>query len=372
MNLDRHYMALVLRLAARGAGRTRPNPMVGCVIVKDGVILGRGFHPYAGAPHAEVFALREAGEAARGATVYINLEPCAHHGRTPPCADTLVRVGVARVVIAMIDPNLQVSGRGVERLRAAGIEVTIGVREAEAYELNRPFVTWIEQERPLITLKLAASLDGKTATRTGESQWITGPVARKRVQRMRDVHDVVMVGIATVLADDPSLNCRLKGGRDPIRLVVDSRLRIPDYAKVFTSSSTAPLWIATGQSASFARAEALGALENVRVIPCRQNPDGRVNLLDLMLRLGEMDVTSVLCEAGGILTGALLEAGLADRLALFLAPKLIGGRDARGLVEMAGIGSLADAQRLINTRVSMVGEDLLIEGDFEATQCLLG
>ncbi|MBF0125808.1 MAG: bifunctional diaminohydroxyphosphoribosylaminopyrimidine deaminase/5-amino-6-(5-phosphoribosylamino)uracil reductase RibD [Magnetococcales bacterium] len=364
-------MALALRLAARAAGRTRPNPMVGCVIVKDGEILGQGYHPCAGAPHAEVFALREAGEGARGACAYVTLEPCSHFGRTPPCADALIKAGVGRVVVAMVDPNLQVSGRGVARLRESGIEVVIGVREAEAQELNRPFVTWIEQERPMITLKSAASLDGKTATRTGESQWITGPIARKRVQRMRDVHDVVMVGIGTVLADDPSLTCRMHGGRDPVRLVVDSRLRIPEDARVFTSSQTAPLWIATGHSASFARAEALGARENVRVIPCRETREGRVNLVDMMHRLADMDVTSVLCEAGGVLTGALLEAGLADRLALFLAPKLIGGRDARGILEMTGIGSLADAQRLVRTRICHVGEDILIEGDFEATRCLL-
>ncbi|MEO5332566.1 MAG: bifunctional diaminohydroxyphosphoribosylaminopyrimidine deaminase/5-amino-6-(5-phosphoribosylamino)uracil reductase RibD [Magnetococcus sp. YQC-5] len=371
MNPDRRYMAQALRLAAQAAGRTRPNPLVGCVIVKDEVILGRGWHPCAGAPHAEVFALREAGEQARGACVYVNLEPCTYYGRTPPCADALIQAGVARVVIAMIDPNPRVAGQGVARLRAAGIEVVTGVRETEALELNRPFITWIERERPLITLKLAATLDGKTATSTGESQWITGPVARHRVQRMRDIHDVVMVGIGTVLADDPSLNCRLKGGRDPVRLVVDSRLRIPDQAKVFTSSASAPLWIATGQNASFARAEALGSRDNVRVIPCTQTPDGRVNLIDLMLRLGDMDVTSVLCEAGGGLSGALLKAGLADRLALFLAPKLIGSHDARGLLDLAGVTSLADAWRLLNTRVSSVGEDLLIEGDFAVTRCLL-
>ncbi|MBF0213297.1 MAG: bifunctional diaminohydroxyphosphoribosylaminopyrimidine deaminase/5-amino-6-(5-phosphoribosylamino)uracil reductase RibD, partial [Magnetococcales bacterium] len=352
-------------------GRTRPNPVVGCVIVRDGEIVGQGYHPCAGSPHAEVYALRDAGERARGACAYVTLEPCSHHGRTPPCADALIAAGVARVVVAMIDPNLQVSGRGVARLREAGIEVVIGVRAEEARALNLPFVIWIEQERPLITLKLAASLDGKTATRTGESQWITGPAARARVQRMRDQHDAVLVGIGTILADDPRLNCRMPGGRDPVRVVVDSRLRIPDRAKVFDSSIDSPLWIATGRGASFARAEALGSRANVRVIPCRETPDGRVHLQDLMNRLGEMDLTSVLCEAGSVLTGALLEAGLADRMALFLAPKLIGGRDSRGLLESVGIGSLADAQRLVNMRVSQVGEDFLIEGDFEASRCLL-
>ncbi|NGZ05476.1 MAG: bifunctional diaminohydroxyphosphoribosylaminopyrimidine deaminase/5-amino-6-(5-phosphoribosylamino)uracil reductase RibD [Magnetococcales bacterium] len=371
MNHDRRYMALALRLAARATGRTRPNPVVGCVIVRDEEIVGQGYHPYAGAAHAEVFALQEAGERAEGSTVYVNLEPCAHHGRTPPCADALIRARVRRVVVAMIDPNFQVAGRGVERLRNAGIEVTVGVRAEEARELNRPFVIWIEQERPMITLKLAASLDGKTATRTGESQWITGPAARARVQRMRDQHDAVLVGIGTILADDPRLNCRMPGGRDPVRIVVDSRLRIPEQARVFDSSVESPLWIATGRGANFARAEALGARPNVRVIPCRETADGRVNLNDLMVRLGEMDLTSVLCEAGGVLTGALLEAGLADRLALFLAPKLIGGHDSRGLLENIGIGSLADAQRLVNMRVTQVGEDLLIEGDFEASRCLL-
>ncbi|MBF0262234.1 MAG: bifunctional diaminohydroxyphosphoribosylaminopyrimidine deaminase/5-amino-6-(5-phosphoribosylamino)uracil reductase RibD [Magnetococcales bacterium] len=364
-------MALALRLAARATGRTRPNPVVGCVIVRDGEIVGQGYHPYAGAPHAEVFALREAGARALGACAYVNLEPCSHHGRTPPCADALIRAGVARVVIAMIDPNLQVSGRGVDRLRAAGIEVVVGVRAEEAFELNRPFVIWIEKERPLITLKLAASLDGKTATRTGESQWITGPAARARVQRMRDQHDAVLVGIGTILADNPRLNCRMPGGRDPVRVVVDSRLRIPDNARVFDSSVDSPLWIATGRGANFARAEALGSRANVRVIPCRETPDGRVNLSDLMARLAELDLTSVLCEAGSVLTGALLEAGLADRLSLFVAPKLIGGKDSRGLLDSIGIGSLADAQRLVNMNVSQVGEDLLIEGDFEGSRCLL-
>ncbi len=365
--VDPRPMDRALRLAARAAGRTRPNPLVGCVIVRDDRVVGRGHHPRAGEPHAEVFALREAGELARGATVYVTLEPCSHQGRTPPCADALIRAGVARVVVAMTDPNPRVSGRGLQRLRDAGITVITGLREAEARRLNGPFISWISRKRPLVTLKMAASLDGKIATRTGESQWITGPLARRRVQRMRDTHDVVMVGIGTVAADDPRLNCRLPGGRDPIRLVVDSTLKIPETAAVFQSSSRAPLWIATTNRASSARVERLNRLhrERLRIIGCRADERGRVDLTDLMTRLGELEITSVLSEAGGILSDALLTAGLADRLALFFAPKLIGGRSAPGLLDGTGVARLAEVPVLTAMRLSRIGADLLLEGDIE-------
>ena len=355
-------MDQALALAARARGRTRPNPLVGCVIVRDDRVVGRGFHPKAGEPHAEVFALAEAGEAARGATVFVTLEPCSHHGRTPPCADALIRAGVARVVVAMTDPNPRVSGRGVQRLREAGIEVTVGLREEQARALNGPFLSWITRGRPQVTLKMAASLDGKTATHTGESQWITGPLARQRVQRLRDTHDLVLVGIGTVLADNPRLNCRLKGGRDPVRLVVDSRLRIPEDAAVFTASATAPLWIATTDRADPAKVARLSRTpQRIRILTCRADADGRVDLVDLLARLGGMEITSVLSESGGILSGALLQAGLADRLALFLAPKLIGGRAAAGLFD-SGISRLLDAPTLTNLSVRRIGADLLLEG----------
>ncbi|MBF0370997.1 MAG: bifunctional diaminohydroxyphosphoribosylaminopyrimidine deaminase/5-amino-6-(5-phosphoribosylamino)uracil reductase RibD [Magnetococcales bacterium] len=353
-----------LRLAARAKGRTRPNPMVGCVIVKDGKIVGRGYHHRAGLPHAEVEALREAGEAAEGATAYVSLEPCSHQGRTPPCADGLIKAGIKRVVSAMTDPNPQVAGRGLERLRQAGIEVISGVREAAALELNAPFISWITRGRPLVTIKMAASLDGKIATHTGESQWITGPPARKKVQRLRDSHDIVMVGSGTVAADDPRLNCRLPGGRDPIRLVVDSKLEIPDNAAVFSSSTTAPVWIATTEAAPKGRIERLKWEQGAETILCKATGDGRVDLNDMLEQLGQREITSVLSESGGRLTSALLEAGLGDRLALFLAPKLIGGRNAPGVLDGLGVARLREALRVDGLTTQMIGEDILIEGAF--------
>ncbi|MBF0622164.1 MAG: bifunctional diaminohydroxyphosphoribosylaminopyrimidine deaminase/5-amino-6-(5-phosphoribosylamino)uracil reductase RibD [Magnetococcales bacterium] len=358
---DRNRMKRALRLAARAAGRTRPNPMVGCVIVQGDQVIGQGFHPKAGEPHAEVFALREAGDAARGATAYVTLEPCSHQGRTPPCADALVAAGVSRVVVAMVDPNPKVAGRGVARLREAGITVDVGLCESEAQALNQPFVTWVTWGRPMVTLKAATSLDGKIATRTGHSQWITGPAARQRVQRMRDTHDVVMVGSGTVKADDPRLNCRLSKGRDPIRLVVDSKLAIDDSAKLFHSGD-APLWIATTDQAPIARRRALELRDNVRILTCWQDSQGRVDLSDLMQRLGELEVTSVLSEAGGRLTASLLEDRLADRLALFMAPKLIGGQDAEGVLAGVGVNLLSECPTLCNMQTRMVGPDLLLEG----------
>ncbi|MEO5362132.1 MAG: bifunctional diaminohydroxyphosphoribosylaminopyrimidine deaminase/5-amino-6-(5-phosphoribosylamino)uracil reductase RibD [Magnetococcus sp. DMHC-8] len=364
---DQQFMRQALRLAGRATGRTRPNPLVGCVVVRDGRVVGKGYHQRAGEPHAEVLALRQAGAAARGATAYVTLEPCCHHGRTPPCTDALLQAGVDRVVVAMADPNPLVAGGGLQRLQAAGIAVTVGVCAEEAAVLNQPFITWITRGRPLVTLKMAASLDGKTATRTGESQWITGTAARQHVQRMRARHDAILVGIGTVLADDPRLNCRLPGGRDPVRVVVDSTLRLPLDAAILTASPTTGTWIATTEQAPPDRWEALQRLAQergfeVQRLLCRTTPAGRVELTDLMVQLGQRGILSLLTEAGAILNAALLDAGLVDRLALFLAPQLIGGQDAAGLLHGEGVASLADAHRLTALRVTPVGDDLLLEG----------
>ncbi|MBF0623360.1 MAG: bifunctional diaminohydroxyphosphoribosylaminopyrimidine deaminase/5-amino-6-(5-phosphoribosylamino)uracil reductase RibD [Magnetococcales bacterium] len=359
-------MARALALAARGAGRTRPNPTVGCVVVADGRAVGWGWHRRAGAPHAEVEALAMAGSRAQGATAYVTLEPCSHFGRTPPCADALIRAGVARVVAAVTDPNPRVAGQGLERLRQAGIEVTLGVGQQEASRLLAPFFSWVTRGRPSLTLKSAASLDGKIATRSGESQWITGPAARTRVQRLRDVHDLVLVGIGTVLADDPQLNCRLPGGRDPVRLVVDSQLRTPPDSRILTSSTTAPTWIATTGTADPDRAKRLAAA-GAEILHCPDDGQGRVDLAALLTLLGQRDITSVLSEAGGTLTQALLDARLADRLALFLAPRLIGGRTAPGFLAGAGIGHLADSPWLEDMTVTRLGDDWLLEGSLRYT-----
>ncbi|MEG3638260.1 bifunctional diaminohydroxyphosphoribosylaminopyrimidine deaminase/5-amino-6-(5-phosphoribosylamino)uracil reductase RibD [Magnetococcus sp. PR-3] len=359
---DRAYMDQALRLAARGLGRTRPNPTVGCVIVKDDRVIGKGWHRKAGGPHAEVEALHMAGEAARGATAYVTLEPCSHHGRTPPCCDGLIKAGIRRVVAAMEDPNPQVSGRGFQRMKQAGISVKIGVREDEAQSLIRPFITRMLHNRPMVTLKSAASLDGKTATRERHSQWITGAAARKRGHRLRDTHDVILTGVQTVIDDNPRLTCRLEGGRDPIRVVVDSTLKLSERAGVINPDSTAPLWVATTARASETKQKLFQLLPGVELILCSANENGRVDLKDLMSQLADRDVTSILAEAGGILSGSLLDKKLVDRVALFMAPMLIGGREASGILDGLGAAKLSEAPRLNNVTLSPLDGDLLIEG----------
>ncbi|MBF0611157.1 MAG: bifunctional diaminohydroxyphosphoribosylaminopyrimidine deaminase/5-amino-6-(5-phosphoribosylamino)uracil reductase RibD [Magnetococcales bacterium] len=362
-------MAHALRLAARALGRTHPNPTVGCVLTRQGKVVGRGWHHKAGMPHAEVEAMASCDpQQVRGSTAYVTLEPCSHHGRTPPCCEALIQAGVARVVVAMLDPNPLVAGRGIARLQEAGIPVTLGVLEKEAAALVRPFVTWITHKRPMVTLKAAASLDGKIATRSGESQWITGPLARQKVQRLRDTHDLVMVGIGTVLADDPQLNCRLAGGRDPIRLVVDSHLRLPLNARILSSSTTAPLWLATTQAGMEEQFRKLEHLKGVKLLLCEEDEQGRVNLPHLLQLLADQGITSILSEAGGRLSSSLLEHHLVDRLALFLAPRLIGGQQAAGILNGAGVASLLQTPYLQSWHSQRLGEDLFITGDLSYEQ----
>ncbi|WP_342669543.1 bifunctional diaminohydroxyphosphoribosylaminopyrimidine deaminase/5-amino-6-(5-phosphoribosylamino)uracil reductase RibD [Desulfovirgula thermocuniculi] len=359
--LDRYFMQMALDLARRGLGRTSPNPMVGAVVVKEGRVVGRGYHARAGAPHAEVNALREAGEQARGATLYVNLEPCCHYGRTGPCTEAILAAGVKRVVAAMEDPNPLVSGRGLERLRRAGVEVTVGVMEEEARRLNEVFIKYITTRRPFVVLKAAMSLDGKIATRTGESRWITGPEARLAAHRLRDRYDAVLVGINTVLRDDPSLTTRLPGGegRDPVRVVVDSLARIPLHARLLTQKSPAPTIVAVTERAP---AEKLRRLEEagaqVLVIP----GGPRVDLAALMEELGRREITSVLVEGGGEVHASFLEGRLADKVVWFIAPLIIGGRKAPGPVGGEGFAWLGEAVRLRDVSLARCGEDLCLEG----------
>ncbi|MBF0107782.1 MAG: bifunctional diaminohydroxyphosphoribosylaminopyrimidine deaminase/5-amino-6-(5-phosphoribosylamino)uracil reductase RibD [Magnetococcales bacterium] len=366
MSMDLRMMDRALRLAARGLGRTHPNPVVGCLLVREGRVVGQGFHPKAGLGHAEVHALAQAGPLARGATAYVTLEPCSHQGRTPPCADALIKAGVTEVVAAMTDPDPRVAGRGFARLKEAGIVVRVGLREAQAWALNAPFISRVTRGRPLVSLKMAASMDGKTATHTGQSQWITGPEARTSVARLRDTHDVVMVGIGTLLADNPRLNCRIAGGRDPIRLVVDSGLRFPLDAAIWTASNGAPLWIATIAAANHETARCLRD-RGAELLICRDDGQGRVDLADMMRRLAGMGVNSVLSEAGSTLTRSLLTEGLVDRLFLYLAPMFIGGVNAPGLLGGAGASFLSEAIALQGLEVTHLGKDVLLTatlGDF--------
>ncbi len=354
------WMKRALKLAARGEGRTSPNPMVGAVIVAGGKLVGEGYHKEYGGPHAEVWALEAAGKRSRGATAYVTLEPCSHYGKTPPCAMALIEAGVARVVAAVVDPNPKVSGRGLQLLREAGIGVEVGVMEAEARRLNAAYFKYVTTGLPLLSLKAAMSLDGKIATVSGESQWITGERARKEAHRLRAVHDAVLVGVGTVLADEPRLTVRKVRGRNPLRVVVDSEARTPPESALLTADERTPI-IAVTERAPKDRVKALErAGAEVWVGPAF---DGKVDLRTLMKRLAEKQVQSVLVEGGGTVAAAALAAGLVDRVYFFIAPLIIGGERARTPVEGEGIGRLAEAWRLEGVKVRRVGEDLLISGE---------
>ena len=357
-DFQKKMMRQALALARRGAGKTSPNPAVGCLIVRDGVVVGRGWHKKAGTPHAEVHALNEAGELAAGADVYVTLEPCAHFGRTPPCAKALIEAKVARVYVAMVDPNPLVAGAGIEMLRQAGVEVETGLLEEPARALNRPFIKWIQTKLPFVVLKSALTMDGKTATANGDSRWITSDRSRREVHRLRGVVDAIMVGVGTVLTDDPQLTCRVPGGKDPMRVVVDSTLRIPRHAALLSVKSKAGTLIATC-SRDAARLEAVRS-RGARILSCRES-GGQVDLADLLRRLGEIGVQSILLEGGSHLAGAALRAGLIDRCMIFLAPKLVGGAGI-GLFAGDGVAMMGDAIRLEGMTVRRVGVDLVIEG----------
>lgn len=356
-------MRRALELAARARGRTSPNPMVGAVVVRQGQVVGEGYHQRAGTPHAEVHALREAGELARGATLYVSLEPCNHHGRTPPCTEALIAAGVAEVRMAMLDPNPIVNGGGRARLEAAGVRTVVGECEAEARELNEVFLTYITAGRPFVIAKFGASLDGKIATRTGESRWITGEVARQRAHEVRDTVDAILVGATTVVVDNPLLTTRLPGRdvRHPLRVVLDSRGRAPLEAHVFDPNLPGKTLLAT--TAAFP-AERRPALEGrgVEVLSLPSDEHGRVDLGALVRALGQRQVTSLLVEGGGTVLEACFRARLVDKVLAFLSPVIIGGREAPSAVSGEGIARLADAPHLERVRVEWVGEDLLVSG----------
>jgi diaminohydroxyphosphoribosylaminopyrimidine deaminase/5-amino-6-(5-phosphoribosylamino)uracil reductase len=351
---DHAFMARALELARRGLYGTDPNPRVGCVVVRDEVTIGEGWHERAGSPHAEIHALQQAGDAARGATAYVTLEPCCHHGLTPPCSDALIAAGVARVVVAMEDPNPLVSGRGLQALRAAGIEVSAGVLEAQAEQLNPGFVKRMRTGLPWVRVKLAQSLDGRTAMASGASQWITGTAARADVQRLRARSSAILTGIDTVLADDPALTVRLDDlpdPRPPVRVVLDSRLRMPATAQMLDLPGMTR--ILTG-SCDGARAVALQrARVAVTVLPLAGE---HLDLTAALRHLGELGLNEVLVEAGATLNGALLAAGLVDELVLYLAPHLMGD-GARGLFHLPGLTRMEQRIGLTIRDVRAVGSD---------------
>ncbi len=344
--------------------------MVGAVVAREGRVVGEGYHPRAGEPHAEVFALLAAGDLAHGADLYVNLEPCCHHGKTGPCTDAIIKAGIRKVYAAMVDPNPLVAGKGIEALRAAGIEVEIGLLESEARELNRGFVKRVTCGRPFVLWKAAMTLDGKIATRTGDSGWVSGEASRRYVHRLRAQSDAIMVGIGTVLADNPSLTARIGNRQDaknakniknqPIRIVVDSEGRVPADAKVL--SGEAPTIIVTKQGAPEAN---LGKLRSagVRILGIQDN-DGRIDLRCLLVELGKMGIHTLLLEGGGELAASMIAAGLVDRGLIFIAPKIAGGRDAKSPVEGEGVELMADAYSTSKPRVRRFGHDVALEFNF--------
>ncbi len=351
-------MAHALRLAERGLFTTDPNPRVGCVLVKEGRIVSEGWHQRAGGPHAEIAALKAAGTKARGADCYVTLEPCCHHGRTPPCTEALIKAGVKRVIAAMIDPNPQVAGKGLQKLQAAGIETASGILSSEAEELNRGFCQRMRGGRPWVTSKLAASLDGRTALASGESRWITSQSSRRDVHRLRARSSAIVTGIDTVLADDPALTARLETEKEviqPVRVVVDSKLRMPLNARMLQLPGET--WVATATDDGKKRR----ALEQhgAKVLILPEHGDGRVDLSQLMNTLGDRQINEVWIEAGSRLNGALLDQGLVDEWVIYLAPKLLGD-SAKGLFHLPGIESMADSIDLSIIDARTVGPDLKI------------
>ena len=354
------YMARALELAEGGRGTVTPNPLVGCVIVKDDEIVGEGYHRKAGEAHAERLALASAGDAAQGSTAYVTLEPCNHHGRTPPCTEALVEAGVRRVVVAALDPNEKVDGAGIERLRQAGVDVVLGVLRAEAERQNEVFLTAHRERRPFVLYKTAMTLDGKIATRTGQSRWITEEPARDLVQRWRNELDAVAVGVNTVLLDDPLLTTRIPGGRSPLKVVFDSVGRTPAEAALFEDDAhgePARVLIFATPKASHARLDVLRArgAEVVVIAEAR----GRADLGAALTELWQREVTSLLLEGGGTLAWSFFEAGAVDRVSWFVGPKLLGGKGASPLGGM-GVAQMDEAIRLDELRTEAVGSDLLI------------
>lgn len=357
--LDKRHMRTALRLALKGAGRTSPNPMVGAVLVRNGKVIATGYHQKAGTEHAEIVALKKAGLKARGATLYLNLEPCDHQGRTPPCASCLIASGIHRTVVGMVDPNPLVSGRGVRRLRLAGMQVHVGLLESDCRKLNEAFIKYITQQAPFVILKLAASLDGKIATSSGDSKWITESAARSYVHSLRNQVDALIVGIETVLSDNPRLTCRLPGGRNPWRVILDSRLRIPLTSRLLHQRDPEKTIIVAGSGAPSKKVKALRDLRaQVWILSSRK---GVIPWSSLLKRFGEMGWLSVMIEGGGHTASRALRERAVDKVLFFYAPKIIGG-EGRNMIQSLGFREVRQSIKLRNLEVSKIGRDLLISG----------
>jgi diaminohydroxyphosphoribosylaminopyrimidine deaminase / 5-amino-6-(5-phosphoribosylamino)uracil reductase len=368
MNQDIQFMKRALELAAKARGRTSPNPLVGAVIVKNNKIIGEGYHKKAGRPHAEVEAIRQAQRKGKnktqGATLYVNLEPCSHTGRTPPCTTAILKAGFARVVIGMMDPNPLIQGEGLHILKTNGIKVKVGVLADECAQLNEYFSKWIVRQMPFVILKVATTLDGMVATQQGDSKWLTGVEARQHVHQMRDEVDAILVGVNTVMRDDPQLTTRITGkkGLDPIRIVIDSTLYIDPKACIFNDKSKSPTWIAATEQADARKIKRIQKKKNADVIVCRDK-DGRVDLHDLLFQLGQRGVTSLLVEGGPAIHSSFVNENLGDKIMVYYAPKLLGG-GALSMFNGLKPTTLKSLSKLRDLKSTSIGDDILVEGYF--------
>jgi diaminohydroxyphosphoribosylaminopyrimidine deaminase/5-amino-6-(5-phosphoribosylamino)uracil reductase len=360
---DEIYMKRAIELALRAQGRTSPNPIVGAVIAKDGQIIGEGYHHKAGTPHAEINALSQAGESARGATIYVTLEPCSHYGKTPPCANALVEAGLERVVAAVLDPNPLVRGRGMEILRDAGLKTTVGVCETEAKRINEFFFKYITTGMPFVTLKMAMTLDGKVATKKGDSKWISNDQSRAFVHELRNIYDGVMVGIGTVIKDNPRLNTRLqrKDIRNPVRIIIDGGLDLPLDSFIVQSAAEQPTIVFCAASSASSPKEHILADKGIKIVKV-EGTARKIALESVLKKLGEMNICSVLVEGGPEINGYLLEHNLADKVHWFIAPKLAGGRAAPSPIAGNGVELMSDSWPVRNPQVQKFGDDILITG----------
>jgi diaminohydroxyphosphoribosylaminopyrimidine deaminase / 5-amino-6-(5-phosphoribosylamino)uracil reductase len=355
---DQDYMNLAINVAKAGVGQTTPNPVVGAVIVNDGRVVGIGAHLKAGEPHAEVHAIRMAGERAQNATAYVTLEPCSHHGKTPPCADLLITNKVKRVVVATTDPNPLVAGKGIAKLKAAGIEVEVGVCKEQADALNAVFFHYLDKKRPYVTLKSATTLDGKIATVTGESKWITGEAARQDVHLYRSIHDAILVGVNTVLMDNPSLTTRLPNGtgKNPIRVILDSKLRTPLDSQI-VNDGKAETWIIVSNQVNQEKMNEFSEKKGVRII---QLQEANLSISTMLTRLGEEGISSIFVEGGAEVNGSFLKEKAINQVIVYLAPKLFGGKQAPTAIGGSGIESIDDSLQLTIKSVEQLGDDVKI------------
>jgi diaminohydroxyphosphoribosylaminopyrimidine deaminase/5-amino-6-(5-phosphoribosylamino)uracil reductase len=354
-----YYMNLAVKLALKAKGKTSPNPMVGALVVKDGHIIGKGYHERAGANHAEIVALDEAAKLAKGATLYVTLEPCCHLGRTGPCVDRIIKSGIKRVIVGMIDPNPLNNGRGIKILRQQKIKVDVGFLEDKLRKLNESFIKYISRKIPFVTVKVGQSLDGKIATKTGDSKWITSDRSRAYAHRIRQYYDAIMVGVNTVLRDNPKLDTWFSK-KQPLKIVIDSQLSIPQNANIFFRNSQVTivtLPISAGQETENRKMLA----EKARILEVKEKA-GQINLKNMMRKLAQQGVTNILVEGGGTLIGSLFDEGLVDKVIFFISPKIIGGKEAISSVMGKGVARIDRAMKLKEISIKRLGEDLLIEG----------